>query len=325
MIATSPRLPRRALAPLVGLLVGLLVWLGAPARAAADDLTVAVFAPAAQFSTMQDRLDLGRRLAEHLQKELPETRFRSRVYARRIDFRSAVASNSIDLALVDTSYLVMSGLKPVRVLAVTPPVVWQLVTHSTVLSVAELRGKRLLQADSVGDDSVGNHSGTGFARHLFGGEAKEFFRSISPVQDSASALVALSFGKAEAVLLPVSAPRLPEGLVSLHSFEPMPGMALVALSRLDAETAEQILTSLETFRGAAPVASFSRASGELIAALKARLAVAPRHAPMPTLPFRKLIDSLVTAGTLAIPQLPVAGFALTPAQAAASLAPPPPR
>lgn len=311
MNAAWPRLPPRALT----FLLGVLAWLGASAGAAADDLTVAVFAPAAQFSTMQDRLDLGRRLAEHLQKELPETRFRSRVYARPGDFENAVTINSINLALVDTSYLTTSKLKPTRVLAVTPPVVWQLVTRSTVSSVVELREKRLLLADSVEVDLV---------QGLFGGEAKGFFGTIGSVPDSASALVALALGKVEAVLLPVSRSRLPENLVSRLSFDPMPGMALVALSRLDADTAEKILASLETFRDEAPVASFTRASAELIPSLKARLTVPPRRAPMPTLPFRKLIDSLVTAGSLAIPQAPVANFALTPAQAAASLAPPPP-
>lgn len=298
------------------LLLGLIAWLAAPARAAADELTLAVFAPGAQFSTMQDRLDLGRRLAEHLQKELPETRVRSRVYAQSVDFERAVASAAIDLALVDATYLALSTLKPTRVLAVTPPVVWQLVTNSSVSSVAELRGKRLF---------LGGAIAVGIAQGLFSGEAKDFFAAITPVQDSSSALIALDLGKAEAVLLPVSASsRLPKGLVSRQSFEPIPGMALVALTRLDADAAGKILSALEEFRDEPPTSSFSRASAELLTGLKARLAVAPRQAPMPTLPLRKLIDSLITAGSLAIPQLPVADFALTPAQAAASLAPPPP-
>jgi hypothetical protein len=320
------RAAERVAAVALALVVGLGCLLAAPAGAAADEIDLAVFAPAAQFSSMQDRLELGRRLAEHLRKSLPETSVKSRVYARASDFDSAVASASIDLALVDATYLAMSKLKQPRVLAMTPPVVWHLVASSSLSSVSELWKKRLHLA-AGGSRGGGDGFEVELADGFFNGEARPFFSYIGPAQDSTSALVALSFGKADAVLMPVSDPTsFPEGTRSIYAFEPMPGMVLVALSRRGSDHAKLFLPALDQFKGAAPVRSFSLVSPDvdLLAALRARLKIAPREAPMPTLPLRALIDSLVTSGSLSIPQQPAVDFALTPAAAAATLAPPPP-
>jgi hypothetical protein len=291
---------RRVASRCVSLCV-VVVSVSAPASA---DITLGVFAPAAHFANTQERLEMGQRLADHLSSAVPE-KVKSRVYARAADFEKAVSEGAIELALVDATYLAKAKGTGYRVIAMAPEVKWQLVSSIQVKSVAELKGKRLRLASAGGSDK--EERGKAIARGLFGGEAEALFGSgadaIAVTQDSASALAALSLGKAEAALVPVNPRLLRDGMSSLLTFEKMPGVVLIAYGDVF-DAADRIAAVAAEFSAEEPVLNLKRveADDDVIARVRQRLEVAPRRAPLPTLPLRALIDSLVQLPVLSIPQ-----------------------
>jgi hypothetical protein len=303
--ATERRAPRWGVR--ASLALALLICASLASRAAADVITLGVFAPAAHFANTQRRLELGQLLADHLDRALPDTQVRSRVYARATDFEEAVRLGVLGLALVDATYLVKTKL-PYRVIAAAPEVEWRLVSGRHFSALAELKGKRLRLATGGDEKAV--------AQGLFGGEAEAFFGAgsdgIAATQDSASALAALSLGKADAALLPVNLPLLGEDIATLVFFEKMPGVVLVAFPEVLDPPRARIAAAVADFRGEEPVLSLQPATDEVVAKVRQRLAVTPRRAPMPTLPLRALIDSLVNPLRLSIPQRPAQEFAQLP-------------
>lgn len=289
---------RRAAAPLIvaALAVG---GLAAPAVA---DVTLGVFTPAAHFANSQARLEMAQKLATYLGDEVLAQKVKSRVYARAEDFERAVREKTLQLALVDAVYLVRSKSE-FRVIAAGPEVEWKLVAAAEISAVASLRGKRLRLAAGGNERWV--------AQGLFDGEAEAFFApgadGIAATQDSASALAAVALGKADAALVPVRLP-LGEGLVVLDIFEKMPGVLLVAYGEGIAASFASF-ASAPRFSGDEPVASLERAGQEQLPKLRSRLEVKPRHAPMPSLSLRGLINSLASPPLLAIPQRPAQDFA----------------
>lgn len=291
--------PRGALA----LAIALGALLVAP-RPAAADITLGVFAPAARFTSMQARIDLGERLAAHLESASPGERIRSRVYARAADFEEAVSGGKIALALVDATYLVHGKVTP-QVLAAAPYVKWDLMSRR-YKSVAELRGKRLSVAAGGQERRLVDGLFEGEARQLFPGD-----EHLSVAQDSASALAALSVDKADAALLPTSESD-PSDVRLLLDFPAMPGLLLVAYPQVKPDAYERITSAAAQFRGEGPVPLLRAAGNDVLETVRQRLTVAPRRAPLPTLPLRALIDALITAPVLTIPQRAAQDFAISP-------------
>lgn len=275
------------------------------AAPAAADVTLGVFTPAAHFANSQARLEMAQKLATYLGDEVLAQKVKSRVYARAEDFERAVREKTLQLALVDAVYLVRSRSE-FRVVAAGPEVEWKLVAAAaspSIPSVASLRGKRLRLAAGGNERWV--------AQGLFDGEAEAFFApgadGIAATQDSASALAAVALGKADAALVPVRLP-LGEGLVVLDTFEKMPGVLLVAYGEGVAASFASF-ASAPRFSGDEPVALLEKAGQEQLLKLRSRLEVKPRHAPMPSLSLRVLINSLASPPLLAIPQRPAQDFA----------------
>lgn len=278
------------------------------------EVTLGVFAPAAQFPSVQARIQLGESLAAHLGGVLSEARVRTRVYARRLDFEAAVRDGTIALALVDASYLALLKTRSTAtVVAAGPDVQWRLVASKRYTSVSELRGKRLILANGGLENEL--------AEGLFDGEARRFFQSITQAQDSASAVAALGLGKADAALVPMfAAQRLSDELTVLVELGQLPGLLLVAFPSILDPARQRVADSIEGFRGDAPAQPLRVAGGEVLTTVRARLNVREREAPMPSLALRVLVDSLVAAPMLGIAQRPATDFAITPTQAAAQAA-----
>lgn len=304
---SAQRLQQRLARIVRALLLALLICALLPGRVRADVITLGVFAPAAHFANTQRRLEMGQLLADHLNGELADTQVRSRVYARASDFEEAVRGGIIKLALVDATYLAKTKVA-YHVIAAAPEVEWRLVSSRHFSALAELKGKRLRLATGGDEKAV--------AQGLFGGEAEAFFGAgsdgIGAAQDSASALAALSLGKADAALLPVNLQLLGEDIATLVFFERMPGVVLVAYPDVIDSARARIATAAAKFRGEEPVLTLQPATDDIIAKVRQRLAVTPRRAPMPTLPLRALIDSLVKPLLLGIPQRPAQEFAQLP-------------
>lgn len=290
---------RRAAAVLVAF------WMAVgAARDASSDITLGVYTPAAHFANSQARLELGQALSTYLGDEVLQQKVRSRVYARAEDFDRAVREKTLQLALVDAVCL-LRAKGGYQVIAAGPEVAWRLVASAQFAEVASLRGKRLRLAAGGNERAV--------AEGLFEGEAEAFFApgsdGIGATQDSASALAAVALGKADAALVPARLP-LGDGLVVLETFEAMPGVVLIAYGDPTvANLVAQKFVLAPKFAGEAPVASLERAGQEQISRLSARLAVKPRHAPIPTLSMRALINALASPPLLAIPLRPAQDFA----------------
>ena len=296
--AAKVRIVARIVVRIVALIVAVLAA-GALGGPAAADVTLGVFTPAAHFANSQARLELAQKLATYLGDEVLAQKVRSRVYARAEDFERAVREKTLQLALVDAVYLVRSKSE-FRVLAAGPEVEWKLIAAAAIPSVASLRGKRLRLAAGGNERWV--------AQGLFDGEAEAFFApgadGIAATQDSASALAAVALGKADAALVPARLP-LGDGLVVLETFEKMPGVLLVAYG----ESIAASFAGALKWSGDEPVASLEKAGQEQLPKLRSRLEVKPRHAPMPALTLRVLINSLASPPLLAIPQRPAQDFA----------------
>ncbi len=290
------------------------------ASAAAAEVTLGVFTPAAKFASIKERIMLGESLAAQLRGALGADRVRTRVYARSTDFEAAVNEGTIALALVDASYLAFAKIaSSATVIVAAPRVQWRVLADKSYTSMSELRGKRLILANGGSEVLL--------AQGLFGGEASLFFASILSAQDSASAIAALTLRKADAALVPMTSnQKLPANAVSLLELEAQFGVVLVAFPSVSEPVRQRIAKAIAIFRSTdddGPVELLSVPAIDVLDEVRARLKVPKREAPMPTLSLRALIDALVAAPLLAIPQRPAADFALTPSQAAAPPAPPP--
>jgi hypothetical protein len=281
----------------------LVILICGAAQGARAELTVGLYAPAAQLPSIEARIKLVQQLAAHLQTELsPRQRIKSRVFTRASDFAAAKRDGKIDIALVDAIYLARASLG-YRVVARGPDYRWQLV--SAARTTAELTGQRLCIASGGRETEI--------VAGLFAGElTRGFFSRIISAPDSASALALLSLGKAEAALLPAGLP-LSEGFAPLVTFPDMPGLVLVVDARTSEALRLQISAAALSFAGDGLLSGWRPAGDEVVTEVEQRLRVSERRGPMVLLPLRWLVAALMVApAPQASLQLPPDHFLSTP-------------
>lgn len=312
-------------------LLGLVLtfWLGLATRpAAAETLTVGMFAPSAPFSSTSARLAFTTRLAEHLAAATGAESGVGRVYTQASDFAAAVRRGAVDFALVDEAYLAASGSgsgSGYRVLAAATRrgasrSAWQLVGRGEARTVGELEGKRIIVPGMGGreDDFV--------IRVLFGGEINaDFFGEIETAPDALSALATLSLQRADAACVPGGMP-LPAGVSRITDLPAIHWPLLVALPGTSDSEIDRAFDSLASFAGDDVFTGFEAADAEVYLGMARRLRGSPRQGPLVPVPMSAFITELLRDVALAIqPSDPLRYLDLpaAPAQAPASPASPP--
>lgn len=300
-------LPARAKVSIY-LLFGIAVAL-APRAAAAESITVGLFAPSAPFPSTAARVELASKLAAQIGKDTGAVA-NSKVYARSGDFAAAVKSGDVTVALVDAAYLAAAGgnytviAGAVRGGETTHG--WQLVARGAD-KIAALRGKHVLVP------AVGGREIDFVVDVLLGGEvARDYFAKIEAAPDTASALAALALGKADAAIVPDGV-DLPAGTTSILTLPALSGPVLVAFGSPSAARKAQLAASAAAFAGDATVASLRPADAESVRAIVRRFSPPAKRGPLAIPAIHVLVGDLVAGRTFSIERTPATAFVVAPA------------
>lgn len=285
--------PRPHLHWLLGCIIAVITWW--PAAAHADGVTVGMYTPSLPYPGTAARVQAVGKLAEHFGNAVGVTGV-GRVYARASDFAAAVKKSEVAIALVDVAYLAQAGgsysivAVAVRGGEVARP--WQIV-GKTGTTLAQLKGKTLLVP------AIGGHENDFVYAALFGGELpRDYFAKIETAPDSVSAVAAVGFGKADAVVVPGGI-ELPAGLVSLLSLTSTADAVLVVYGT-DAVRRAKMVTAITSYQGDAIVGALRTSDTDVVAALRRRFVVAPRRGLM-VVPAAKLLVGELLRGGRALP------------------------
>lgn len=293
---------------LLAVCVAALIALGA--SAAADNVTVGVFAPSAPFPSTTARVDLASRLGDHLGKALGGTGT-GRVFARAGDFAAAVKSGDIKIALVDASYLAGQGGYTVIAGATlrggSTSQSWQLVSKAGA-KISDLKGKRLIVPTNGGRE-------TDFVLNvMLGGEVRrDHFAKIEAAPDTASALAALGLGRADVAVVPAGA-DLPAGAAVVLSLPAIAGPVLVTYAGITAAQRQTLAAAAGGFRGDGTVGGFRGADADGVRAIARRYGVAQKRGLLAVPAVRLVVGDLVDGRSFTIERAPVTNFVLDPSR-----------
>ncbi len=293
-------LPRR-LGWLFSLCIAAVVWW--PATVHADGLTVGMYAPSLPYPGTAARVQAVGKMAEHFGKAVGVNGV-GRVYARASDFAAAVKKSEVAIALVDVAYLVHASSNytvvavAVRGGEVTRP--WQLV-GKTGTTLAQLRGKPLLVP------AMGGHENDFVYAALFGGELpRDYFAKIDTAPDSVSALAAVGFGKADAVVVPGGI-ALPPGMVAMLSLTSTADAVLVVYGA-DTDRRAKLVAAIISYQGDSVVGGLRTADADVVASLRRRFVVTLRRGLMVVPAAKLLVGELLRGVRTPAPQANVTQF-----------------
>ena len=276
--------------------------------AAAETLTIGLYAPTAPFASTASRVELATKLGEHFGKALGVTG-NGKVFARAGDFASAVKKGEVTVALVDATYLAAAGdnytILAGAVRNGDTNHGWVLVARGAT-KVVDLKGKRVLVP------GIGGRETDFVANVLFGGEVgKDFFAKIEAAPDTASALAALGLGKADAAIVPAGI-EVPAGATKLVELPALSGPVLVAYGALAPARRNALVAAADTFKGDATVAALRPADPEAVKIIAHRFSPVVKHGPMALPAIRLLVGDLVEGRTFSIDRTSAAAFAAAP-------------
>ncbi|MBP9087211.1 MAG: hypothetical protein KBG15_13905 [Kofleriaceae bacterium] len=278
---------------LIGLVIMVLTWW--PSVAHADSLTVGLYAPSLPYPGTAARVQAVGKLAEHFGQAVGGTGV-GRVYARASDFAAAVKKAEVAVALVDVAYLAHAGgnytviAAAVRGGEIARP--WQLV-GKTGTTLAQLQGKTILVP------AIGGHENDFVYAALFGGELpRNYFAKLDTAPDAVSALAAVGFGKADAVVVP-GGMELPAGMVVLLSLTAAAD-AVVVVYGTDAQLRAKLVTAITSYKGDSVVGGLRTSDAEAVASLRRRFVVAPRRGLM-VVPSAKMLVGELLRGVQVLP------------------------
>ncbi|MBL0215958.1 MAG: PhnD/SsuA/transferrin family substrate-binding protein [Myxococcales bacterium] len=289
-------------------LVTAMLVLALASGARADTITVGVYAPSEPFPSTAARVELAKRLGDHLGTALGGTGV-GRVYARAGDFSSAVKKGEVTVAVVDATYLAGAGGGYTVIAAATragdATHSWQLVARGAD-KIGQLKGKRVLVP------SVGGREGEFVLNVLFGGEVgKDFFGKIEAAPDTASTLAALGLGKADAAVVPASV-ELPGGVTTVLALPQLSGPVLVAYGSVTAAQRQALAAAALAFKGDGTIGGFKGADGDAVKSIARRFSVPVKRGPHAVPAVRVVVGDLVEGRTFTIERTPATAFALAP-------------
>lgn len=288
--------------------IAILAIVCAASIAHAENITVGLFAPSEPFPSTAARVDLAKKLGDHLGTALGGTGV-GRVYARSGDFSSAVKKGEVTVALVDATYLAGAGGNYTVIAAATrggdTMHSWQLVARGAE-KINQLKGKRVLVP------SVGGRESDFVLNVLLGGEVgKDFFGKIESVPDTASTLAALGLGKADAAVVPASV-ELPGGITTVLALPQLLGPVLVAYGAVTSARKQALIAAAESFKGDGTVGGFKGSDADAVRAVARRFAVSVRRGPLAVPAVRVVVGDLVETRAFTIERTPATVFALAP-------------
>ncbi|MDX2092317.1 MAG: hypothetical protein SFX73_30920 [Kofleriaceae bacterium] len=274
------------------------------AAAAAQNVTLGLYAPTAPFPSSGARVDLATRLGDHLGKALGGTGA-GRNYARAGDFAAAVKKGDVTVALVDATYLATSGGNYTVIAAAVRGGdtfhAWQLVARGAE-KIGQLKGKRILVP------SIGGRETDFVVNALLGGDvARDYFGKVEAAPDTASALAALGLGKAEAAVVPAGV-SLPSGTNVVLTLPTISGPVLVAYGA-NAQQRQALVAAATSFSGDATVSGFRGADGDAVKSVARRFSVPVKRGPHAVPNVRLVVGDLVDNRTFTIERTPVTTFA----------------
>ena len=288
--------------------LGLLAVILLSSSAAAENVTVGLFAPTSPFPSTTARVDLATKLAEAVGKALGGSAS-GKVFARAGDFATAVRKGDVQLALVDAAYLATAGGGYTVIAAATRGGAsehrWQLIARG-VEKLADLKGKRVLVP------AIGARESDFVLNVLLGGEvAKDYFGKIEAAPDTASALAALGLGKAEAAVVPAGV-ELPGSVVTVLALPAVQGPMLVAYGSVSAAQRSAIASAVASFQGDATVGGFKPAAGDAVQAVARRFSVPVKRGPLAIPAMRLLVGDLVEGRRFSLERTAPTAFAIAP-------------
>jgi hypothetical protein len=206
-----------------------------PARAQqpAGPITIAIFAPNAPFEGADARYSYVQRLATHI-GSVAGVQAKGQAFARAGDFEAAVKGGKVDFAIVDSVYLASRTFKVIATATTggSTSKRWALFVAAGIPNFIGLQGKRLAYASSSPRDLA-------FIEHaMLDSEVNvnKFFGSRQGTPDVASAVAAVSLGKADCVVAPVDRGRGLRKIFDAGSV-PNPGFVQVKTALPDATVA----------------------------------------------------------------------------------------
>jgi len=290
------------------ILAALLATVATTSVAGADNITIGLYAPSEPFLSTAARVDLAKKLGDHLGAALGGTGV-GRVFARAGDFSSAVKKGEVTVALVDATFLASAGGGYTVIAAATrsgdATHGWQLVARGAE-KISQLKGKRVLVP------SVGGRESDFVLNVLLGGEVgKDFFGKIEAAPDTASTLAALGLGKADAAVVPASV-ELPAGVITILALPQLSGPVLVAYGAVTAAQKQALAAAAASFKGDGTIGGFKPADGDAVRSIARRFSIPVKRGPHAVPAVRVVVGDLVEGRTFSIERTPATAFALAP-------------
>jgi hypothetical protein len=292
----------------------------APSVAAADDITIGLFAPTAPFEGSGDRVSFVNAVADHLAGSAGGNKVIGKVYASAGAFASAAKKGEIQFAIVDAPYAAANGL-PYTILAAATrggsgSASWQLIAKTSIGSIRDLRGAK------VAIPSTGSRAQQFVTNALLGGEVDtSYFASITEAADTRSALTMITVGKVDAAFVP-SGVEPPGGTKRLLTLGNVGWPMFVSLSAADPKMATAFGARIKSFGGGGGFSGFGDAGSGNYRSLAGSFGKSTKKGPMALPPPARLsVKELLTGRTFAVPQSNVLDLVEAPPPPAAG--PPP--
>jgi hypothetical protein len=287
---------RACLAAIV--LCGVLV--AAPVTAAAQGITVGLFAPTAPFESSGDRVSFINALAEHLASAAAGVKVTGKVYSTAAAFTAAVRKGEIQFAVIDAPYAAANAL-PYSILAAATrhggaSAPWQLIAKSSINSIRNLRDAK------VAIPSVGAKAHSFVANALLGGEIEaSYFASVTEAADPRSALAMITVGRVEAAFVPAGL-EPPAGTKRIATLATVGWPMFVALPSADAKRTSAFAARVKSYSGSGTFTGFTDAAAANYRGLTTMFGKPAKKGPMALPPPARLNVRDVLAGrAFAIP------------------------
>lgn len=274
--------------------------IAAPSVAAADDITIGLFAPTAPFEGSGDRVSFVNAVADHLAGAAGGGKVTGKVYSSAGAFAAAAKKGEIQFAIVDAPYAAANGL-PYTILAAATrggggSAAWQLVAKSSVGSIRDLRGAK------VAIPSTGAKAQAFVTNALLGGEVDtSYFASIAEAADARSALTMITVGKVDAAFVPTGV-EPPAGTKRLLSLGNVGWPMFVALPTADAKQSAAFASRIKSFGGGGGFSGFGDAGGGNYRSLAGSFGKSTKKGPMALPPPARLsVKELLTGRSFSVP------------------------
>jgi hypothetical protein len=274
--------------------------LAVPSVAAADDITIGLFAPTAPFEGSGDRVSFVNAVAEHLSSAANGEKVIGKVYASAGAFASAAKKGEIQFAIVDAPYAAANGL-PYTILAAATrggngSASWQLIAKTSVGSIRDLRGAK------VAIPSTGAKAQAFVTNALLGGEVDtSYFASITEAADTRSALTMITVGKVDAAFVPTGVDP-PGGTKRLLSLGNVGWPMFVSLPAADSKMSAAFASRIKSFGGGSGFSGFGDSGGGNYRALAGSFGKSTKKGPMALPPPARLsVKELLTGRNFTVP------------------------